>query len=181
MPKAAQFWIVEQYARRYRYRVFIETGTLKGDMIDAMRRTGIFHWIHSIELQPTLARLASQRFAPYQRPDRHISVHTGNSADLLPRVLRSYDEPVLFWLDGHYSGEFTACGEEESPVRQELHAVLAHAQAKNLKHVILIDNANFFNGQNGYATIPEVEAIVHQYRPTWNVSVEHDVIRITAP
>ena len=175
MPKAAQFWIVEQYARRFQPPIFLETGTLKGEMIDAMRRYGGFEQLHSIELQPTLAKLARERFRAY----RHIRIHHGNSAEVLPFLLSQITStPVLFWLDGHYSGEFTASADEESPVRHELHAVLAHARQHDLPHVVLIDNANFFNGTNGYATIPEVTEIVRQYRPQWSCTVEHDVIRI---
>lgn len=175
LPMAAQHAIVRSYAERFRPPIFIETGTFKGQMLDTMRRYGRFRHLHSIELQPTLALLAAARFAK----DHRIRIHQGNSAEVLPSLLQRIAEPVLFWLDGHYSGEFTACGDEESPVRHELRTALAHAKRWRLPHVILVDNLSLFDGRNGYPTLAEVEGIVQSHCPGWKTVAEHDIVRIT--
>ncbi len=32
----------------------------------------------------------------------------GDSREVLPRIVAGLGEPVMFWLDGHYSGDDTA-------------------------------------------------------------------------
>jgi hypothetical protein len=44
----------------------------------------------------------------------------------------------MFWLDRHYSGGFTAKGEKDCPIIEELDAI---SNGSHLKHSILIDDA----------------------------------------
>ena len=44
-------------------------------------------------------------------------------------------------------------------------------------HVILIDDARLFNGTDDYPTLEELEALVHSFRPDYQVYVRHDAIR----
>jgi hypothetical protein len=79
----------------------------------------------------------------------------GNSADLLPEVLRKIpaSKRIIFWLDGHYSGGKTGKGEEYSPIVHELKIIVGSGR----KDIILIDDARCFDGNNGYPTIAWVE------------------------
>lgn len=160
---------VRRYARRFGATTLIETGTFKGDMVAATRRS--FRQIFSIELHPGLAADARKRFAG----DKAVSILQGDSAKLLNEILDEVDRPALFWLDAHYSGGITAQGEEETPVLNELRTILEHPVAG---HVLLIDDAREFGGSSSYPTIPEVRSLVNEKRPALRFSVASDIIRI---
>ena len=107
-----------------------------------------------------------------------IQIVQGDSGEKLPEVLHHISEPILFWLDGHYSGGFTARAALDTPVADELRTIFAHP-VKN--HIILIDDARLFNGTDDYPTIEELEMLVHSFRPDYQISVRHDVIRAHPP
>jgi 16S rRNA A1518/A1519 N6-dimethyltransferase RsmA/KsgA/DIM1 with predicted DNA glycosylase/AP lyase activity len=65
----------------------IETGTFKGDMIEAMLPN--FQRLISIELSKELHAEAAQRFA--KRPQ--VSILQGDSSQVLVDVLKTLDQP----------------------------------------------------------------------------------------
>jgi len=85
------------------------------------------------------------------------------------------EKPCLFWLDGHYSGGNTAKGEKETPIMEELRQICAHP-VKN--HLILIDDAREFTGQNDYPTIESLRTFVGARLPGYGFDVKDDIIRI---
>ena len=155
-----------QHARHF--RTFVETGTFTGEMVEAMRTH--FDRIISIEMSPGIYQAACRRFAG----DARISLLAGDSATVLPQVLAQLDHPALFWLDGHFMGGSTARGQEDSPVRAELAALIHHAVRK---HLVLIDDARLFCGADGYPTITELRSWVERERPGSRVEVRDDIIR----
>lgn len=93
-------------------RVFVETGTFRGDGI--LRALGDFQFVYSIELDKDLAEYARERFSGYP----NVSVIHGDSAKVLKRL--RIDEPCVFYLDAHWSG----WGEETPlPLLDELEAI----------------------------------------------------------
>lgn len=170
-PPAAKRSIVADHAKRFRCDYLVETGTYRGDMVDAQKRH--FRRIFTIELDDRLYEHAVARF----RGERHIAVLHGDSGRLLPEVIRRLEGPTLFWLDGHYSGGVTARGESDTPVVQELAAILADPSSQ---HVVLIDDARCF-GSGDYPSLDEIRRQVRLARPGWDVHVEDDIIRIHAP
>lgn len=159
--------LIKNFAQTFNTQILIETGTYLGDMVQAMRKS--FTRIISFELDQTLAAQAQDRFAN----DNHIEIIQGDSGKLLGELLKRINEPCLFWLDGHYSGGITAKGTLETPIKNELTAILSHPVDG---HVILIDDARCFTGENDYPTLDELKTFVAQHN--LNFSVEHDVIRI---
>lgn len=159
--------LIKNFAQTFNTQILIETGTYLGDMVQAMRKS--FTRIISFELDQTLAAQAQNRFAN----DNHIEIIQGDSGKLLGELLKRINEPCLFWLDGHYSGGITAKGALETPIKNELTAILSHPIDG---HVILIDDALCFTGENDYPTLDELKTFVAQHN--LNFSVEHDVIRI---
>jgi hypothetical protein len=168
-PHPVKVHAVIDHERRFKTRVFVETGTLFGDMIAAVRT--YFDDVHSIELDAELCTKAQRRFARH----RNVHIHLGDSSKVLPDLLREIHQPALFWLDGHYSGEFTARGELETPISAELESILGHP-IRN--HVILVDDAREFNGTHDYPTLADLEAAVRSSRPDMSFTVKHDIIRI---
>lgn len=159
---------LREYGRKFGCRVLIETGTFRGDMIAALQ--GDFAQLHSIELSPELHRAAVERFAG----QAHIRIHQGDSAAVLPRLLKEIQEPVLFWLDGHSSGGVTAKGDINTPILAELQTILDHPVRR---HVIIIDDAREFGMGKHY---PSLERVRRFMAPVYaGFEVRDDLIRIT--
>jgi hypothetical protein len=161
--------LIRDYAKTFNTHILIETGTYLGDMVHAMKKT--FSRIISFELDQTLAAQARERFAN----EHHIEIIQGDSGKLLGEHLATINEPCLFWLDGHYSGGITAKGSLETPIKNELTAILSHPVDG---HVILIDDARCFTGENDYPTQNELKSFIHGHKPKWRFTVETDVIRV---
>ncbi len=167
-PHVVKQLAIVGYQRSRRFDTFVETGTFTGEMVEAMRPH--FRRIISIEMAPEIHRQAARRFAG----DARVELRLGDSATVLPRVLEQIRHPALFWLDGHFMGENTARGKEDSPVRAELTALLGHPVRH---HLVLIDDARLFTGSAGYPTIEELRGWIARERPGSDVQVEDDIIR----
>jgi predicted O-methyltransferase YrrM len=137
--------LLRETAREHGLGVLVETGTYMGETAWALRRD--FDRIETIELEPTLARLARIRF----RRTRNVRVHEGDSATVLPQILATLDAPALLWLDAHPSTDRTARG-GAIPLRSEIAAIAAHPAAG---HVVLIDDLQYI-GQPGYPSRDEL-------------------------
>ncbi len=160
-----------EYKGKYNLSVLIETGTCYGGTIEALRNK--FKKLISIEISPYLFSVVKEKFKKYP----HIDLFEGDSGELLPNILKNINEPCLFWLDGHYSGDETGKGEFDTPIYKELDAIYA----TKYKHVIIIDDARLFVGKNDYPTISELTAYVYNKNPQALVAVEMDLIRIVNP
>lgn len=148
---------------------FIETGTYKGDMIEAQREN--FEHIATIELDDDLFATAKERFAPHP----HISVLHGDSGRVLPEAIKLCPGSTTFWLDGHYSGGVTAGTNSDVPILDELAIIAAR---KDPRDVILIDDARLFGWRRGYPRISKVRAIAEKFWPDHAFRVESDMICI---
>lgn len=168
-PYALKRRTLREYARRFGLTMLVETGTFYGDTSFALRND--FDSIVSIELDRALHERAKKRLQPYKQ----ITLLQGDSGKVIAGVMQGVSQPVLFWLDAHYSGGITARGELDSPIFAELEAILTHS-IKN--HVILIDDARDFTGGGGYPTVLQLREYLRERRPDFRMEVRHDVIRI---
>ena len=168
-PDIVKQMIIKEYLNKYMPLVFFESGTYLGGMVNAVKT--LFDRIYSIELSKELCEKAQDKFIK----DDHISIVHGDSADIMPGILEQIDEACLFWLDGHYSKGITAKGIKETPIAEELEHIFTH----HIKtHVILIDDARYFNGKNDYPTIDELFDFISEQKPEYKYYVENDIIRI---
>lgn len=138
---AAKRRIIHAMLARHGSRVFVETGTFKGDTLASIAATGLRSI--SVELSREYFDRANQRFAGM----KNVELHQGDAADVLPRIVATLNEPALFWLDGHYSAGETAHGALASPISAEMRCIL---DSPVPGHVILIDDAHEFTGEGGY-------------------------------
>lgn len=158
--------------RAHGVRVLVETGTCFGDMVDFARRH--FDRVFSIEIDEQLHRRAAGLFAG----DSRVELLLGDSAVALPALLERDElqrQPLLYWLDGHYSGGVTGRGGKDTPVAEELAAVLAR---DNPGDIILIDDARCFDGTNDYPALDDLVAALRLQRPNMDVRIEHDMIKV---
>jgi len=176
VPYAEKRQVIEGFARSYFIHAFVETGTFLGDTVEYFRQK--FDTLYSIELSKTLAEKAAARFAG----NKNVQIIQGDSGEELKKLVLKIDAPTLYWLDGHYSSEFfmgseyivTARGEKDTPVVNELKTLLNDKH----KHVILIDDARLFNGENDYPTIKQIRKMLLDAAHPYTLSVEKDIIRI---
>jgi hypothetical protein len=171
-PHCVKQAAILEYARAFGIETLVETGTYLGDMVHAMR--GAFSRIYSIELDLDLYRQAQRLFGGAEG----ITLLHGDSAKVLPDVLAELDRPAIFWLDGHYSAGLTAKGEQETPIMEELNAILSH---KVPNHVVLADDARAFTGSGGYPSLRELRDFIGARRSGWVFRVDQDIIRIHEP
>jgi hypothetical protein len=168
-PHTVKQEAIQYYQKKSGYKILVETGTYKGDMIFAQRR--FFSKIYSIELSTLLFQRAKKRF----RNLSSVTLLQGNSGDVIAGILKELKEPAIFWLDGHYSGGITASSDKHSPVNEELNSLIDN---NALQHIILIDDARAFTGEDGYLTIDEVKKLTAQRFPGYDFSVNEDIIRM---
>jgi len=173
LPQAQKATLILEYAKKYDCKLFVETGTYKGDTTNDCK--DFFEELYSIELSHDLYVAAAERFAGINK----IHILEGNSGDLMPMIMEKATKPTLFWLDAHYSGGETARGPEDSPVVRELQFIFA----SKLKHCILIDDARCFNGKAGYPRISYIRNMIKEINQkegrTCKLEVKRDIIRIT--
>lgn len=160
--------VVSEYGKKFGIDILFESGTFRGDMVYAVKNQ--FKRIITIELSDYYFKNAVKLF----KNDKHIEIYFGDSGKEIKRILKSMKEPIVFWLDGHFVGEGTAKGKLDTPIVNELKAILNH---KIQSHVILIDDASYFNGKNDYPTIKELKGMLKVSE--YSLKVENDIIRIT--
>jgi len=170
-PHIVKQLAIKEYQAKSQYNILIETGTYLGQMIEAQKNT--FKQIFSIELSQELFEKAQKRF----KKDSNVTIVQGDSGKVMGMVLKNISEPVIFWLDGHYSSGITAKGEKDCPIFEELNSIF---KATKLKHVFLIDDARHFNGEGDYPTIEELTKFIKKHDSNYKVEVKNDILRYTS-
>jgi hypothetical protein len=168
-PHLVKQRLIRRYAAQHRCATLVETGTFRGDMLLAMLND--FRTLYSIELHPGLYSRAQRLFLNQPK----VRLLQGDSGQRIADVLKDLNEPAVFWLDGHFSAGNTAKADLETPVMAELDQVLKH---RIPNHVVLIDDARLFTGQNDYPTLDFVKAQLAR-AGNFTVTIEDDVIAIT--
>lgn len=144
-PTREKHALLRQTAQAHDLRILVETGTYTGETAWVFRRD--FDRIETVELEPTLARLARVRFGR----TASVHVHEGDSAAVLPSILESLDRPALFWLDAHPCTDRSAT-DAPVPLLAELAEIAAHPVQG---HVVLVDDMRLMGG-SGFPAVDEL-------------------------
>jgi hypothetical protein len=166
-PQSVKMLTIKENIPEPRPRVFIETGTYKGDTVAAMKP--VFNRVISIEVADEYYRKACKRF----ERDANVSIRHGDCVSELPAVLAGLKEPAVFWLDGHYSGGATGKGVVEDPVLISIEQIRAHPVKE---HVIFIDDARTFDGREGRQDLAEVLGKLKEINARYVLRVQNDII-----
>lgn len=161
--------VVRRYASKYKIDTFVETGTFKGNMVNAV--IDLFDSIYTIELDAGLYKRAKQRFVNHD----NVFVFNGDSGKVLKDIVKIIDKPVIFWLDAHYSGKGTSIGEFVSPIIQELDSIYFNFSEKK---IILIDDVRLF--QDGTFS-PDLSTLIKYVKALddgCDIEIKNDIIRI---
>ena len=112
--------------------VFLETGSYLGDGIQSALDAG-FKRIISIEISEEYYNGCKKKFKGH----KNVEIILGDSSEVLASTIDKIEEPITFWLDGHYSGGDMPRGKYLSPLLQELE-VIKHHPVKS--HTVLVDD-----------------------------------------
>jgi SAM-dependent methyltransferase len=124
--------LMTQTIKPFNNKVFLETGCYEGCGIQTAIDAG-YEKIISIDISEYYLELCREKF----KNDKRVKLILGDSAEVLGDIIKSINEPIVFWLDGHYSGGDKPRGKYLSPLMQELDFISKH----NIKtHTILIDD-----------------------------------------
>jgi hypothetical protein len=125
-------------------KVAVETGTFRGDGPKWFAK--YFREFHTVEINEGFYKLAQERCRGCEAFDR-IHFYLGDSAEVLPKLVGQFKEPVLWMLDAHYCEWSKAVEWNEPhpekgkfPLWDELHAIAVRPYAD----IVLIDDSPLF-------------------------------------
>jgi hypothetical protein len=152
--------------------VWIETGTYKADTTKFLSQFAKF--VYSIEPDKNLYDAALVA----TKDIKNIQLFNGTSEFVLPKLLKKIKfKQTGFWLDGHYSGQGTFRGENDTPINHELAAISNYQQGNDGEVRILIDDIRLFTGKiHSYGPYPTLDRLVdwaRDLRLSW--SIEQDI------
>jgi hypothetical protein len=150
--------------------VFIETGTYRG--VTTKRCSSIFEKIYTIELDEKLATGA----AAYLANKKNIEVIQGDALAVLPKLLNGeVVNNVLIFLDGHFSGGETACGNLLEPAVEELTII---SKYRDKVKGIVIDDFRLFGTEHGFPKKSDLLKVAEKYFDDYEITVHLDQLII---
>jgi len=161
---------------KYSNPVFIETGTLNGDGVRLALDCG-FERIYSIDINLEVVLRNTAQFLDY---GERVHILHGDSFQVLQTLLPTIQEPITFWLDGHWDGGPE--GQYRCPLLHELDVI---AQQETKTHTLLIDDRRLFGNESHHwgrevtesAVLDKIRAINPKYQITYeNGHVPLDII-----
>lgn len=91
--------VVKQYPQYTGIRVFVETGTFQGKT--AQQESRYFRDVYTIELNE---KLYYANLGKFKKETPNVKPYLGDSAEIMPDVLKDIKEPCVIFLDAHWSG-----------------------------------------------------------------------------
>lgn len=148
---------VRRQFHKYPNKYLLESGSYLGEGISDALNCG-FSTVISFEVKEDLYDHCIKKF----RGNPKVKLVLGSTANLLYDVIKDIDEPITFWLDGHYSCGITGYDKDcISPLVKELEQIKRH----HIKtHTIMIDDRRLLKpsnsgGLDGYFDVTEEEII----------------------
>lgn len=132
--------LAKEMLERHVKPLFVETGTFHGEAVAMALDLG-FKRVITVEWNPQWAAEVAARY----KGDARVTVHTGDSADHLARIVSTIDKPTTFWLDAHPLVTPMPLFDPEFPLLRELLAIKRFLKGKG--HTILIDDLRTFSAE----------------------------------
>lgn len=162
--------VIRRYLEGHRLRTLVETGLYQGhgsgmEMLDLLDRYIVVdNDVENCE--------AAREICP------EAQVSCGDSAALLPGILRGLEGPALFWLDAHsWVGPEFGDHPPDSPLLDELAAISRWEHAA--RSVVLVDDlrqmADQPLAQQGWPSLTDVRKAAG----LWEQTEQHDILRLT--
>jgi len=149
---------------------WIETGTLHGETTEKL--AVVAKSVYTIEPEPNLFQKAQLKFSENPK----VNCVNGTSEEVMDAILAQLSGKVCFWLDGHYSGDGTFKGPNDTPIVNELQTIEKYMGSWE-DRVIMIDDIRLFTGKvHAYSPYPTLDFLVDWVRQRglkWKI--EHDI------
>lgn len=148
--------------RQYPNKVFVESGSYRGDGIQEALQCG-FERVISYEVAPHLYQHCQQRF----KNDPRVTLLPRSSVTMGPD-LQAINDRITFWLDGHYSGGETHYVNTKCPLLQELDIIAQHPRHD---HTLLIDDVRLLGTDEfEYITLESVKKRILDINPAYEIT-----------
>ncbi len=133
---------------------WIESGTYLGDTTSSLSR--LSGTIVTIEPDESLFAFANWR----HRKKKNVIHLFGTSEDQLSVSFSHVGTRLNIWLDGHFSGDITFLGKEETPLRYELN-VIENSILKFEELVVFVDDVrSCFHSSNSGHSYPPLKFLI---------------------
>lgn len=144
--------------KEYQNRYGVETGTWRSDGVAAFLDAGFAH-IRTIDIDPEARTFCANRFWLTKNTHLDIRCYTGDSAEMLWDMIKDINEPITFFLDGHFQMiEGENPGDNPFPLLKELEQIGRHPIRT---HVIIIDDWHiFYPDRVGYSKQDVKDAVL---------------------
>ena len=137
-----KFLLIDRVRKNTGATILIEAGTFRG--ITTARASSVFDQVYSIELDKTLAAAATENLSS----KKNVKVIQGDALQVIPQLFEDHElHDVLLFLDGHFSGSETACGDLPEPAAEELRALKPY---RDKIRAIVIDDLRSFGTESGF-------------------------------
>lgn len=151
-------------------KCFVETGSYLGDGIKNALESG-FDKIYSIEISEKYYEYCKERFSEYP----NVYLFWGDSSKVLQNVIGSIQEPITFWLDGHYSSGETGRGDTNTPLLQELIIIKNHPIKT---HTIIIDDIRCLSTKEwDYIPLSYIIRMILSINPDYKIAYRNGYIK----
>ena len=114
-------------------KTFVETGTFQGENIRKLEP--YFDILYTVEIDPKLHAEAKAK-----HPSVKIRYVLGDSSVELRKISEEIQQPALFYLDAHFSGEGTGRGSKDVPLIEEMEIL----GKRNHPDCIIVDDLRLF-------------------------------------
>ena len=153
--------ISKQILERYLNAVFVETGTNRGEGVQAALDAG-FTCIYSTEIAPYCHGWCDHRF--WDVRDK-VFLFGLDSREFLRKILPRVNSPVTFWLDAHFC-ESEGGSRDDVPLLEELKIISEHHI--NF-HTILIDDVRLMGTPHLPVKLKKVKGILKRINPMYTI------------
>jgi len=148
---------------------FVETGSGSGAGISFAIMAG-FQEVRSVEAVNSSYALCCKKFDDVPI----VKLWNGDSSKLLWEMIQDINEPITFWLDGHYHKSIA--GVNTSPLIHELKIIAKHPVKS---HTIMIDDIRRVN-VNPVAmnmTVPDIITHLREINPKYQFTFEDGFVK----
>jgi hypothetical protein len=163
-----KFRAIKSLAQKTDAEVLIETGTYLG--VTTNRCAPFFKKVYTIELNQELAEKAKNFLSKRD----NVDVVQGDALQILPTILQKETvKNSLIFLDGHFSGGITACGELPEPAIEELKLI---SKYKDRVNAVIIDDFRLFGQEDGFPNKSTLFETLENYLNEFEVTVHLDQV-----
>ena len=127
-----------------------------------------FDRLYTIEITEHYYNLTKSNYS-----GNKINFILGDGYKVISELAKEIEEPVIFFLDGHYSGGDTGIGEKECPLYEEIQVINDLFRGEG---IIIVDDYRLFEGSG--STVPGEEGVMAVNKTTLLSLIESRITEV---